>query len=130
MTESDERVRQTVDAFLKGTDGKPSPQLRDAAWDEVARVLKEDGRLLDLNFMNRLVRHHPADARPEFIEIIRNAFFTGAQCVLALMQVTDGHDAPTPEDSQRFENIVAEVDAFKRELASRYAVNLPTAGNA
>lgn len=132
--DSDARVARAVDQFMEGSDGKPGSDQRKAGFDQLSRVLVEEGRLVDLAFVDEVMRDLPVQFGGAAVDMLRNAFFLGAKNVLKLMEVPDGQTEVTDADITRIENMRAEIDAFAEDLARREAISkamaIPTAGSA
>jgi hypothetical protein len=132
--ESDERIKRTLDAFLKGSDGKPDAKLRQAGFDEVARALVQEGRLIDLGFLNDIMRKLPPGLSETTIDMLRNSFFLGARVMMQAIEVPDDQEEATDADVARIEGMRAEIEVFVDQLNRRAqigaAMQMKTAGNA
>lgn len=95
---------------------------------KLMKELTDQGKLIEAGWISLRIAAIPADASPQQLGDMRDAFFAGAQHLFAsILGVLDEGDDATMDDMRRMSLISAELDAFGKKLAERFQ---PTKGNA
>jgi hypothetical protein len=102
-------------------------------FDELERALAAEGRMLDRDFLNEMLRTLPRDVSPDLIDMLRCAFFLGASSTMSVVDTSIALGLAL-EDVQRTDNMRAEIEVFRRALnhlaESGAAMQMKTAGSA
>lgn len=99
------------------------PKYRKLA-DEIERALMDRGLIIEAGWMGFKILTIPPTAQPYQLEVMRNAFFAGAQHVFGsiLVGLEEGDDA-TEADLRRMDNISKELENFLVAFKKRYGLS-------
>jgi hypothetical protein len=87
-----------------------------------ARMLADEGRIIQAGYVAYRSLFVPHDASPRMVTVHRIAFMAGAQHLFSsIMALLEPGDDYTPEDIKRLDSIANELTAFEQELEFLFA---------
>ena len=108
--------------------GEAKRRAAEVAVKAVTDAATDEGKIIELGWLALRAQAIPADAPQAQLDGMREAFFAGAQHLLAsIMTVLDPGIEPTERDGQRMHSIDRELRAFIDDYVLRH---LPTEGRA
>jgi hypothetical protein len=92
--------------------------------DKLTKELTDGGLLIEAGFASLRHMAMAPDAPADQVDEMRNAFFAGAQHLLAsIMSILDPGEEPTVADLQRMDLIQNELDRFIADYKLRHGVS-------
>jgi len=99
--------------------------------DKLTKDLTDKGLLIEAGFVGLRHMAIAKDAPADQVDDMRNAFFAGAQHLLAsIMSILDPGEEPTIADLQRMDLIQAELDQFIKDFSARHGLTESEGGRA
>jgi len=91
---------------------------------ELSRKLTDDGQIIAAGFASLRAMAMRPDVPELQLREMRMAFFAGAAHLFgSIMNIMDEGDEPTDRDMNRMSLIAAELEAFNRDIQTRYATS-------
>jgi hypothetical protein len=85
--------------------------------ERLTKEATDQGLLIELGWLSLCKMWLPNGGTEAQLELLRNAFFAGAQHLFAsILTILDPDEEPTEADMQRMSQISDELEAFRRTL--------------
>lgn len=92
--------------------------------DGIEKVLMDKGLIVEAGWAGFKLLTIPPNASPQQLDLMRNAFFAGAQHLFgSIMAGMDEGEQETEADLRRMDNIQKELDAFLVEFKARHGIS-------
>lgn len=96
--------------------------------ERLSRELTDQGKLIEAGWIGLRIAAVPLDAPPQQLDLMRQAFFAGAQHLFgSIMAILEPDSEPTDKDLARMSMIQTELDGFISDFVMRHC---PTEGRA